>query len=216
MLTPIKNEESNSKLLGSMYYVLLPKDYVHLLGCIVEYDVSKNFKCYEAGSKTSFGCRRLTSDMYSQILHNYYMRPMYKRPYYFINNVNTQTSVVTNPEMDDSIKSSSFLQSLQPQYDRTSSPVNVRLELRFGNDDSVFIPSNLYIDYIKSPMFVKLTEAQVDSVVDTSQILEYPDYVCYEIINNLVKLLMENASDPRLQTHIPVNTTIASGNPSKK
>ena len=39
--------------------------------------------------------------------------------------------------------------------------------------------------------------------------MEFPDYVCQEIINVLVKLVMENSSDPRLQTHIPVNTTIA-------
>jgi hypothetical protein len=39
--------------------------------------------------------------------------------------------------------------------------------------------------------------------------LEFPDYVCYEIINELVKLLLENASDPRLQTNIPVNQSIA-------
>jgi hypothetical protein len=35
--------------------------------------------------------------------------------------------------------------------------------------------------------------------------LEYPDYVCQEIINELVHLVMENISEPRLQTH-PVVT----------
>lgn len=39
--------------------------------------------------------------------------------------------------------------------------------------------------------------------------MEFPDYVCQEIINGLVKLVMENSSDPRLQTNIPVNQTIA-------
>lgn len=40
--------------------------------------------------------------------------------------------------------------------------------------------------------------------------MEFPDYVCHQIINELVKLVMENSSDPRLQTNIPVNQTIAS------
>lgn len=38
--------------------------------------------------------------------------------------------------------------------------------------------------------------------------MEFPDYICYEIINEFVKLLLENASDPRLQTNIPINQTI--------
>jgi hypothetical protein len=40
--------------------------------------------------------------------------------------------------------------------------------------------------------------------------MEFPDYVCQEIINELVTLMMENSSDPRLQTNIPINQTIAS------
>ena len=38
--------------------------------------------------------------------------------------------------------------------------------------------------------------------------MEFPDYVCYEIINEFVKLLLENTSDPRLQTNVPINQTI--------
>jgi hypothetical protein len=47
-------------------------------------------------------------------------------------------------------------------------------------------------------------------VEDTSQVLEWPDYVCYEIVKELVTLLLENAGDPRLQTNIPINQAIAS------
>lgn len=62
---------------------------------------------------------------------------------------------------------------------------------------------------MKTPHFIRLTQDQVDKVIDTSQVLEFPDYVCQEIVNELVKLLMENASDPRIQTNIPINQTIA-------
>ena len=54
-----------------------------------------------------------------------------------------------------------------------------------------------------------LVDTKVRSVEDTTRPLEFPDYACYEIVNELVKLLMENASDPRLQSNYTVNQTIA-------
>lgn len=83
------------------------------------------------------------------------------------------------------------------------------MEIRYGNDDSIFLLSKVYVDYLRSPQFIKLTQDQIDDVVDTSQVLEFPDYVCQEILNELVKLLLENASDPRLQTNPLVNQSIA-------
>ena len=56
---------------------------------------------------------------------------------------------------------------------------------------------------------IRLTQSQIDTEADTSQVLEFPDYVCFEIVNEFVKLLLENASDPRLQTNFAVNQTIA-------
>ena len=44
---------------------------------------------------------------------------------------------------------------------------------------------------------------------DTSDVLEFPDYVCWEIINELVHIIMENISDQRLQTHPVVSQSIA-------
>jgi len=74
----------------------------------------------------------------------------------------------------------------------------VRMEIRYGNDDSVFEPILVSVDYLKTPQYIRLTQEQLDSTIDTSQVLEFPDYVCQEITNGLVKLIMENASDPRL------------------
>lgn len=88
-------------------------------------------------------------------------------------------------------------------------------------DSSVFQLIKVHIDYLKSPQHLRLTQTQLDQTRDNSQVLEFPDYVCQEILNELVKLIMENSSDPRLQTNIPVNQTIAppaqlSQEPSKK
>jgi len=67
----------------------------------------------------------------------------------------------------------------------------------------------VYIDYLKTPQHIRLTQAQLDKTEDTSQVLEFPDYVCQEIVNELVHLLMENFKEERLQTHPVVSQSIA-------
>ena len=225
VLKPVKLYENPSYshlangMFKSSYYVDLPEDYMHLLNCIVEYKVGvSNFKCYNKGDMVYFAARKLTPDMYTQVLNNAYMRPMYKRPYYYLTNINTANTIVTNPSMDTAILDankennetpSALVDSNNVPGDRLANPSIVRLELRYGNDDGVFVPNNIYVDYLKSPMYIRLTQEQINSTLDYSQVLEFPDYVCFEIANIFVRLLMENASDPRLQTNMPINSTIA-------
>ena len=225
ILKPVKLYENPSYshlangMFKSSYYVDLPEDYMHLLNCIVEYKVGvANFKCYNKGDMVYFAARKLTPDMYTQVLNNAYMRPMYKRPYYYLTNINTANTIVTNPSMDTAILDankennetpSALVDSNNVPGDRLANPSIVRLELRYGTDDGVFVPNNIYVDYLKSPMYIRLTQEQINSTLDYSQVLEFPDYVCFEIANIFVRLLMENASDPRLQTNIPINNTIA-------
>ena len=293
VLTPSPSSEfSTSALYNKTYDLDLPDDYLHVLNCVVEYTVSKNFKCYNANDKVHFGAKRLTADIFSQIINNYYMRPSYKNPYFYINNVNisntfpttdnqlpinptfkielnsptgsttltvkrtaTATGVTVTHTTDwttlatlaTAIKNKAGLTDTEVYLDDITTPTciyitgvndiivnsgltktvntqslvektpklrygnrsKVRMEIRYGKDDTLFTLSKVYIDYLKSPQFIRLTQEQVDEVEDNSQILEFPDYVCQEITNELIKLLMENASDPRLQTNIPVNQTIA-------
>ena len=178
------------------------------------------------------------------------MRPMYRRPYYFIHNVNilpkeeekenkkvyisqfptdtfqphdknynTEKYIVDTAK--DPIEDNSGLNRVitlgNKKYSNVERESNfrygnsepIRLEIRYGKDSTVFKLEKIYIDYIKTPQHIRLTQEQLDLTEDTSQMLEFPDYVCQEIINELVKLMMENASDPRLQTNIPINQTIA-------
>ena len=281
ILKPIRLSEDptyshlSNGLFKSSYYVDLPADYMHLLNCIVEYKVGvSNFKCYNKGDMVYFAARKLTPDMYTQVLNNAYMRPMYKRPYYYLNNINTASTLPTNPHMDSEVlfanglesatneqkatyynalaaydsaltayntdrteekktaldeaiealnsakeairgtvpptePTSSLVDAYNKQGDRLANHSIVRLELRYGTDDRIFVPNNIYVDYLKSPMYIRLTQEQINSTLDYSQVLEFPDYVCFEIANIFVRLLMENASDPRLQTNMPINSTIA-------
>ena len=101
--------------------------------------------------------------------------------------------------------------SVETTGSRNANVTKILLEIRFGKDSTLFEPEIAYVDYLKAPQFIRLTQAQIDKTADTSQILEFPDYICFEIVNIFTKLIMENASDPRLQTNIPINQTIPSG-----
>lgn len=206
-----------------IYEGILPKDYVHILNCLVDYRVDKNFGCYRKDDYIEFGAKRLTADLIPAIEHNVYMKPDYKRPYFYIHNNNTSINAdlapnndgnlgywnSTHKELDSEYLNSTDRDTTNPDGNRTANISNVRIEIRFGDDDTVFVPEYLYIDYIKAPMYIELTYDDITSTEDKTRTLEFPDYVCYEIVNEFVKLLMENSGEARLQTHYAVNQTIA-------
>lgn len=333
-------------LYNATYEVALPSDYLHVLNCICVFKVLERYKCYNKGTLFTIGATRLTADLWSKIITDFYQRPSYKRPYYYINNINTtetepydlynkstglgtdqitetpddfnDTEVYVTENNNDifigtvqqlgleiasgsatfklapiaktnlnktnligkdkilssdswhvTVKNSLFLSSyltltiknnkvyligteseytlksdeknflkiydgnnsdftssfprevvlgnnleydIQNKYacSRHSNQSRVICEIRCGKDRSVFELVNVYIDYIKSPQYVRLTQEQIDADLDHSQILEYPDYVCQEIINELVTIIMENSGDARLQNHLAVSQSIAS------
>lgn len=213
ILTPtLNNDYGASSLFSTTYEVDLPDDYLHVLNCVVEYDVLKNYRCYDSGTKWCQGAKRLTGDAFSQIINNFFLRPTYKNPYFYINNVNvTNTYPTTDTLTNVNYDGHNVERVTDTRYGNKS---KVRMEIRYGKDDATFKLSKVYVDYLKSPQFIRLTQEQVDEVEDTSQILEFPDYVCQEVVNELIKLLMENSSDPRLQSHIPINQSIA--NPAQE
>ncbi len=352
----VNNIYNGLTLSGNMatYEVDLPSDYLHLLNCIVIYNVRKTYKCYNRGDTWRRAATRLTADAYSQVLDNFWLKPSYKRPYYYIHNVNAIKNSDDEFEMDyyDHTKyydkneesgkgvdlktateatanydnkiipyitpkgtfvnlapgqayENSVLQidtvgqlinnnkalvynSNKHEFEFTGTPLNavpqqeavlsngvisytknnitysffakdtekdyhgnsiislsnemfsknygnetsnieragklrygnaskVRLEIRYGTDSSIFDLSHnegdaggyIYIDYIKAPQFMRLTQEELDYTEDRSQTLEFPDYVCQEIINELVLIIMENIRDQRVSTHPVVSQSIA-------
>ena len=326
------------------YEVVMPSDYLHILNCICIYKVNKTYKCYNKGDSWRAPAKRLTADMYSQVLDNFWNKPTYKKPYYYIHNVNsindvingseiTHATIPTNPQTSTSIynfsqipankqvirsvytdawvldeyfyipnedfrTSGEYTETIRTtscnqqgvktagaestevvnqkildsslaltagkgtdSYEYLSNPntnvanfgtdgnganiiegkgllktINiegtnvsnvergaairygnvsqVRLEIRYGTDNSIFELTDVYVDYIKAPQNIRLTQLEIDKTDDISQMLEYPDYVCQEIINELVHLVMENIFDQRLQTHPVVSQSIA--NPAQQ
>jgi hypothetical protein len=154
--------------------------------------------------------------MYPQIINNYYFKPSYKKPYYSIQNITTSNS---NPTTDNintvpgitqvvSGKTENINDSPNNRYGNAS---KVRLEIRCGKINTALQVNKIYVDYIRTPKLIKLTEDQINyPSADISQLIEFQDYVIHEIINDLVAMLLENGSNPRLQSHIPINQTIPS------
>jgi hypothetical protein len=81
------------------------------------------------------------------------------------------------------------------------------MEIKVGND-SRYELEHVYIDYLRAPEYVSLSVDDLDSVEDETQQLEFPDYVIYEIIKEIVTTCLENAKDNRLQTFIATNQTV--------
>lgn len=228
---------SDNQFSDTTYEVIFPDDYFHILNCICIFKVNRDNKCYSKDNYVAFAAKRLTADAWSQIFNDYYNRPIPERPYYYINNVNTSTELPTNPlngnigtdmngvynvtsrdgEEDNvinlprTISINGIQQStIEKQIaNRYGNPSKVRCEIRCGKASDTFSLAKVNIDYLKTPQFIRLTPEQMDLVEDTSQVLEFPDYVCQEIINELVTQVMSIIGDPRLSTHIPVSQSIA-------
>lgn len=83
-----------------------------------------------------------------------------------------------------------------------------KIEIKTGDIKPAFNYDSIDIRYLKTPQRLLLTEAQRDGTADTSQILEFPEYVCQEIQKELVSLILERSSDPRLVPNKQVNTSI--------
>lgn len=120
---------------------------------------------------------------------------------------NVQTTKLTSDAAKSVEKNYYFKPSYKNPYFYR---VNTLLEIRSGSVNLV-VPQIAYIDYLRKPTTIALTQDQLDNITDNSATLEFPDYVVQEIINEATHILMENSSDPRLQSHIPVSQSIAQG-----
>ena len=98
----------------------------------------------------------------------------------------------------------------KPAGSRHANSSRVKVEIRCGRDKSnIFSLSAVQIDYVKAPQFIRLTQEQLDSDEDISQVMEFPDYVNQEIVNELVNLVMRKTNDPSLQAHLQMTQSIA-------
>lgn len=226
IINPI-NDSFISNNGDNIWKFILPNNYIHMLNCIAEFNItSNNNHCNINKTKIiSSNCQRLTADLYGGILNNYYTKPSYKKPYYYIINNESENNdenfkeqfgkdtlidgigyiPVKYNKTNDSTLDTYY--DLKEQFSRISNQSPLILEIHVGK--STYKLNKLYITYLKAPMYVSINQEELLAIEDTTQILEFSDYVCYEIINICLKLILENSSNPRLQTNIPINQSIA-------
>jgi len=136
-----------------------------------------------------------------------------KFPYkcYGLGYTTTLPSKAITPDIAVGISNNSYLKpSIERFYHDFSDGfgANVKPDLSVYGDLSKISFTGVVIDYFKEPAKIDLTLQQRDNPIDNSAVLEFPEYVCNEIIKRVVRLVLEATSDPRLQSHIPINKTI--------
>ena len=239
------NSSMINSLVGAAYEVELPRDYLHILNCICVYRINKSIGCLKKDSVVYWPAKKLTADLWSNVITNVYNSPAPTRPYFYLHNVNTNEltngvyagSPIEQPtssidvqtrDSDGYTSKNAFTGDGVVALDATSesikigtvtNPINeepvvrygnaspVRMEIRYGKDNTVYQLIGVNVDYLKTPQHIVLTQEQLDYTEDKSQIMEFPDYVCQEIINGLVTLILERSGNPRLQTNLAVNQT---------
>lgn len=163
-----------------------------MLSCIVSFEkLSGSDKCSSKTDSTiSTVARKMTSDIAPTIINNAYFKPSYKTPYYSI-------GVEQNVETD--------LDRIIDPCDLVENGKGAKINLMIGKVKHE--PTTVFVNYLKTPEKVYLEEEDLYGE-DRTKEMEFSDYVCYEIINEFVKLLLENTADPRLSTNVPVNQSI--------
>lgn len=177
------------------YTYKLPADYMHILNCTCEFS-STNLPCGR-GSK-EVGASKLDTAQLPHVIQNFYMKPSRNRPYYYIC-YKTDPTPAPTPDYYDPV-----LGKVEgARYGNAQIPI---IQIKCGN-----IPADtVKITYLRAPKYVELTFDELDYADDTTPHLEFPDYVTYEIINEMVTLILENHKDPRLQTQLGLSQTIVS------
>ena len=133
-----------NSIYGAAYEFYLPADYLHLLNCICIFEVKKRINCpYDVGNIVYKGATKLVADSWPLIIDNLYMRPSYKRPYYYINNLNTSQYNPTNP-----ITKNQTLGSIQYTGTdiNTKEQIETEAKVKDAEKSELNIPNTIYSD----------------------------------------------------------------------
>ena len=161
---------------------LLPINYHHLLSCTVFYRSTTNQKWCAENEVIDYTVKRATSDMLAAIRNNHYNMPSFKTPYYHITDNPAANSFLVNSNNKPGVN-------------------NAEIEIITGNRHRTFEFSRIEIDYLKEPEKIILTYEQAyDDIIpgspqDTSQVLEFPTFMCYTIASEFAARIATNAGD---------------------
>ena len=207
--TPITAEEAmeptkvqvSTKGKNLYFTAELDDSYLHMLNCILEYKLKHQFKCYDQDEVFMVPAKRLTSDQESIVINNAWLRPTYRMPYYKV-----ETSGWSKNEEGE-------IQVLK------GSTPGSKVTVTFGADtyyklqgkvkkDGIFQLVGIHCDFVKFPEPIRLTYTQLDELKDESDVMEFKEDVCHEIIKEAVKLIAFNTANPLVQGYEQVNMTV--------
>ena len=164
---------------------------------MISFNKTTTSKCGVTNNEiVSTVARKMTSDIAPSIINNAYFKPSYRTPYYSIE------SSISDSILDDIFYGSCYSDGTEcPKPESNSTKINLMV------GKTKYVPVSIYVTYLKKPTKVYLEEDDLYGE-DRTKEMEFPDYACYEIINEFVKLLLENTADPRLSTNVPINQSI--------
>lgn len=144
-VTKVDNYGEHSEVLkglyGAVYEAYLPEDYLHMLNCVCIFKVNEQKDCWDKGDLWNCGAQRLTADMWPLVINNFYMRPSYRRPYYYIHNVNESVNLPTNPyKPGESLGTGTDMRD--GGYDYTDNS-NLSRTIKIGNTNESLVERNI-------------------------------------------------------------------------
>lgn len=121
-----------------------------------------------------------------------------------------KTSIGVKKYTSDNIAMTSDNAYLKPTIKRPAYSFDRNtLTIDVGELDSRLQVNSVDITYLKKPQVYDETDLDLVNKGANSTFLEFTEYANNEIVNQLTALVLESKMDPRLSTHIPVNTSIA-------
>ena len=140
---------------------------------LVELAVDYRFKNREDCVDWKFktvSARRLTAERDTEVKSNAYLSPKSNRPYYKVENNFT---------------------SNKPMF---------ALELGSDMKPNLVEYTGVQMKYLKVPKKIYLTDDDIELEEDRTINMEFPDYICYELVNRIVTLVLEKTGEPRIQS----------------
>ena len=99
---------------------------------------------------------------------------------------------------------------LQPKFFRPYYDiVGNRLKILTGTEDATYYITRVEIEYLKNPEKWTMVVGDLLKEADDTMEIEFPDYVITEITNIMITFILEQGSNPRMQSSGAINKSIA-------
>jgi len=95
-------------------------------------------------------------------------------------------------------------QFYRPYYDI----IGDTLHIKTGDESDDYNIEKVTIEYLRDPKIISLYPSQLLTLEDTTENMEFDDYINVEILNQIVVFIMEQGSDPRVSVTPMVNQSI--------